>query len=563
MRVLAPLLALLAAAGPAAAATPSSRGLAVQRSVVPLRAPIEGVRAESCAWTRDGARILCSFDLGAKGFQIGTLRPDGSGFRCLTCTVSLPGAPSYLYPFPDGRRFFFATLPPGASNAANGANVTPFVGECAPSIARCASTTVKAVATPAVAGGLNHREPRISPDGRRYVWTEVRTDGFLILMGDLTRSASGDYAVRGARVLTAVPAPRTAAQWSARGSFNEAKSFDGGTRLLYASTRAGGVNMDDYVLDLRTGRSTRLTRNLEWDEDAQFDPTSKYLILGSARRMHNQLRTTALAGVPSFLDAAVIVATAPASLATETMRLHTLEKWITTAKDERAGRDGEQLNDKRGGWAGSASKLPWSPDGTRAVWAERGTKGRTRLVVARFPRLARQKRLCVDRGAPGTCATPAPAWAPRLDDYPPLAPGTYRIPGPRGGTATLTYGGIVVGPSNTVAFDGFRARDGRVYDGTIEAVGIAHAASSDVTISGAARGFTRSRISGEGTTVCGTAETLLDGRRSRTQIGQWNPACTFTTPARCPDGADADATGTGGCRRDGLPSRFLAPEWRP
>ena len=551
------------AAGPSPAAGPRVRQ-AVIRTEVPLPPGVRGVGSEMCTWTRDAARIVCPFDLGEDGVHVGTMKPKGGDFRCLTCGHDLGGTPGYLYTFADGKRFFFGTLPPGAANASGGANITPQVGECSPSLLECRELTVKRVTLPTIPGDLNDREPRISPDGRHYLWTIARTDGFLMLMGDLRETESG-YEVTGVRVLNAAPQPQTAADWAVRGSFNEGKSFDHGTRLVFASTRAGGRNLDDYVLDLGTGHVTRLTFNLEWDEDAQFDPTSRFLILGSARRMHNQLRTTSLAGTPPIMDGAVIAAVAPASLATHEMRLHTLEKWLTTPEEEAAGGDGVMLNDKTGGWAGGAAKSPWSPDGTRAIWGERGPNGATRLVVTRFPELKRREPVCLRPELDPSCQTPTPTWAPPIEGYPPLAPGTYAVPGPRGGSASLLFGGTILGPGVRITYDGFTAADGRIFDGVSSITGVSRGGvmtqtlSADVTISGSHTGYHAAEIEAKGQRVCGTADTLLDDRRLHVNVGQWNPDCGFTTPERCPDGADADATESGDCSEDMQPNRFLAP----
>ena len=561
--VLAVVLAVVLPAT-AAGAAPKLRQPVV-RTVVPLPPKVSGVRSESCTWTRDARSLLCPFEMDGGGVQVATMEPDGSGFTCLTCGTEIEGTPGYLHAFADGRRFFFATLPEGTANASAGANVTPHIAECAPSLRDCRSLTVSEVALPTVPGDLNDREPRIAPDGRHYLWTVVRSDGFLLLMGELERTGAG-YAVTGVRVLNAVPAPSTADEWARRGSFAEGKSFDRGGRLVFAATYAGGRNLDDYSLDLATGRVERITTNLEWDEDAQFDPTSRYLIIGSSRRMHNQLRTTALAATPGFLDAAVIAAVAPASLATHEMRLHTLEKWLTTPEEEAAGGDGVLLNDKSGGWAGGAAKSPWSPDGTRAAWGERGPKGATRLVVVRFPELPRVPPVCLDPEREPACRTPTPEWAPRIEDYPPIAPGVYAIAGPRGGSARLTFGGTVLGPLNRIEYAGFVLADGRVLDGTAELTGISRGGltqtvRADIAFSGTQTGFHRAQVTARGQLVCGTAETLLGGRRLSVNVGQWNPDCGFKTPEQCPNGADADATETGDCTRDGLPNRYLAPEW--
>ncbi|HUP92207.1 MAG TPA: hypothetical protein VM074_08170 [Solimonas sp.] len=566
---MAALAMLLAACGlstaPAGSQHAPVASTPVIRTVVALPDGVAGVRSESCTWSRDAGSLLCPFQLSDGSVQVGMMDPDGTDFRCLTCGTVLDGTPGYLYAFADGRRFFYATLPEGTENASAGTNIAPHIAECAPSLLQCDRLTLSDVTLPSIAGDLNDREPRLSPDGRHYVWTVVRADGFLMLMGDLNATASG-YEVSNVRVLNPAPNPRSAAEWAIRGSFSEAKSFNRGGQLLFASTRDSGRNLDVYSLDIGTGAIERITHNLEWEEDAQFDPTRRFLIIGSARRMHNQLRASSLVDASPFLDAAIIAATAPASLATHTMRLHTLEKWLTTVDEERAGGDGLMLNLKDGGWASGAAKSPWSPDGTQAAWGERGPDGATRLLHVRFPLFARQLPVCADPESQPDCQTPTPSWAPPVAQYLPLAAGTYSIPGPRGGSALLSFGGTIVGPYNSVRYSAYKDEQGRVFDGSatlngISRGGLSMTISADVTVSGASQGRSTAEISAKGTLVCGTVDSTLDGKHLHSNVGQWNPDCGFQTPEMCPDGADVDATETGDCSQDGLPNRYAAPAW--
>lgn len=563
-------LALLAACGRSEPVSESvSHGplprIPVARTVIPLPKGVTGLLTESCTWTRDGAAIVCPFVMADESVQVGSIYPDGSKFQCITCNNPPSGQPAYLYTFSDLKRFFYATQPGDAQNSgtSSGANVTPYIGECSPSLLHCEQLTITKVSMPTIVGDLNDREPRLSPDGLHYIWTIVRTDGFLLLMGDLT-SSSGGYAVKNVRVLNAAPLPTTAEDWALRGAFTEGKSFDHGQRFVFATTREGGVGLDDYVVDLSTGSTTRITHNLEWDEDAQFDPTSRYLILGSSRRMHNNLRSLALASLPSFLDSTFLTSTTSGVLGTELERHHALEKWLTTPEIEAAGGDGEMLNDKTGGWASGASKSPWSPDGTRAAWGERGPNGTTRLVLASFPTLPKQPLLCADPSKDPTCITPTPTWAPLVDTYLPLLPGLYLIPGPKGGIATFIYGGTVLGVASSVSFVGYTDDDGRVLNGSLSFVGtsregLTQLITSNVTFSGTTTGQSTINITASGPKVCGEIDTVLGDKHLHTNIGEWNPDCGFTTPAMCPNGADADATDSLDCSQDGLPNRWAAP----
>lgn len=137
----------------------------VTRQVVPLPQQVNGVLPPSCTWTRDGAALLCAFRMGEQdnGIQVGTIRPDGSGFHCLTCGTDLAGDPFKLQAFADGKRFLMGTIASAEETASSGASITPHIVDCAPSITDCQNLTVSDVALPTIPGDLNDREPRSLP----------------------------------------------------------------------------------------------------------------------------------------------------------------------------------------------------------------------------------------------------------------------------------------------------------------------------------------------------------------------------------------------------------------
>lgn len=527
----------------------------IEQSIVPLPPGITGVGTQSCAWTSDSAAIMCPFVTTEAGFQLGVIRPDGSSYHCITCQQPLTGEPGFLAPLADGHRVFFATTPSDRDTEA-GADFTPFIAECPDSWDVCDAPILADVRLPKIPDALNIREPRITPDGSHLVWTVLRRDGYVMLIGTLQRTSEG-YEVVDARVLNPVPTPRTAEDWAARNALSEAKSFFNGTTLVYASTRDQGGNLDVYTLDLTNGSSRRVTSNPEWDEDAQLDPTGHFMILGSARNMHNQMRALAAADIPPFLDATVLSTLSRAALGTALQRRHVLEKWLVTPGDEAAGRDGVMINSKSGGWASGASKNPWSPDGTRAVWGERGPDGATRLVTTVFVGLPAQQP------CGSSCAIPDLSWAPPAESYPALPAGTYRIAGPRGGQASYVTSGNIFGPRNEIDYRDYVQPDGTILNGAIKAIGLPIAGQSQtisthIALSGSSSGTFRVEIHADDQRVCGTATTLRDGASVTTQLGQWNPLCGHITPQMCPDGADADGTATGDCSQDQDPRRFLA-----
>jgi len=519
----------------------------LSRHLVPL--PDEVTEVNACRWTREGSALLCIADVRDAGpRQVIRLRPDGGAYACITCAAGVPGGrrTHKLSLFPDGRRFLLSTLPAGENNADQGASLVSSVAECAPSVLDCRGVSYLPVALPPATGSLNDREVRLSPDGRKFVYTIVRNDGFLILMGDLVRTAEG-YEVRSPRVLNPAGGFTTAADLARRGAFAEAKSFSDGDTLLYASTEHGTSNLEVYRLDLTTGASQRVTFNGEWDEDAEDDPRGRFLTVGSTRKNFNVLRGATVVPAPPFLDQVKTVFFARFKLANLDERRRALEAWLSDDAGERAGRFGRQLSDLRGGWD-ARMPIVWNPDGTRVVFYEQGPGTATRLVVVRLRGRRPAKPHCADPAADPACVTPTPAWAPLLADYPSLPPGVRVVAGPRGGRAVIAFGGIVIGGQMRVEYQGYTTADGLVLDGSEQISGAAYGdqridISGDVRVSGAQEGYARGQVFGVGRRACGTVEGRLGSLSERTIYGRTDPLCGFGPAPACANRRDDDGDG--------------------
>lgn len=547
------LLALLGLCGVASLAPPFAAAarpvekVRLSRHLVPL--PDEVTQINACRWTREGSALLCIADVRDAGpRQVVRLRPDGSAYACITCQGGVPGGrrTHKLSLFPDGRRYLISTLPAGENNADEGASLVSSVAECAPSLLDCREVSYLPVALPEATGSLNDREVRLSPDGRKLVYTIVRNDGFLMLMGDLVREGEG-YEVQSTRVLNAASGVTTAADFARRGAFAEAKSFSDGHTLIYASTEQAGSNLDVYRLDLATGASQRVSFNGEWDEDGEDDPRGRFLTIGTTRKNFNTLRGATVVPVPPFLDQVKTVFFARFKLANLEERRRALEAWLSDDATERAGLFGRQLSDLRGGWD-ARMPIVWNPDGTRVVFYEHGPGTATRLVVVRLRARKPAKPHCADPESEPACVTPTPMWAPLLTDYPALPPGIRLIPGPRGGQAIVTFGGIVIGGQMRIDYQGYTTADGLVLDGSEQINGVAFGGqridiSGDVKVSGSQQGYARGQVFGVGRQACGTIEGQLGGRSERTVYGRNDPLCGFGPAPSCANRRDDDGDG--------------------
>src|ERR1700761_311187 len=119
--------------------------ITVNRNLVPFPPGVVGVDPESCTWTRDGVAIVCPFVTTTHGEQIGLIKPDGSGYQCITCNSTIPGPPGYLNTLPDKKSVYY-----GAQSGLLTPSRTfvPQILECTPSLLDCQSVVIRNVTVP-------------------------------------------------------------------------------------------------------------------------------------------------------------------------------------------------------------------------------------------------------------------------------------------------------------------------------------------------------------------------------------------------------------------------------
>ena len=111
---------------------------AVHFSGVPLPA---GVNPLTVEWEEGGELLVVSFTApGVIGTQLASLRPDGGGFRCLSCGSGLAGNLRPVQRLRDGRRVLVA--------GPNGPNPRWNVLECTPSLLDCQSSLLVPIELP-------------------------------------------------------------------------------------------------------------------------------------------------------------------------------------------------------------------------------------------------------------------------------------------------------------------------------------------------------------------------------------------------------------------------------
>jgi hypothetical protein len=510
----APGDAALTAERAGALAAPCRATVAAQHTVA---LPAFASRVRAAGFVPDAASgIAFAYDDRRDGAaRIGYVRPDGSGFSCISCAGGFPGGVAYLpgEAFPDGRRMMLAS---GENNST--AQLDYAVLECAPSLARCDAATVLPIEGFPGGPKLQDRVPKLAPDGSHLVWTRIRPDGYFMIAAPLRRAARA-YQLGDARVLNppvaAQPGPGAGRRLSS--AWYEAKSIShDGTELAFAGTLGDSLNLDWFTLSLDTGRVTRLTRDADWDEGGQSSPGGRFMTGGSSRGLGI---TAALGAVPRppFFDHAIIGAVTNAFIPRELPPLpdrprssrlvqHVLDR---SCPDSDAALLAVGAEDE--GWIGNGGGgAIWARDGRRFVNAEKR---------ADAPQETRLRVVTLD-APPRSDAPPAPlrlpAEAPRLAELaaePGLAvPRSY--PGPRGGTVTVLALGDLLGGVFVACYDGYATDDGVVLDGFQRATSLgpllAHL-EEQLVVSGARTGGSSIDVWFADAATRGTARSELDG----------------------------------------------------
>lgn len=457
------ILGLSACSGdrPASASLPGLAGpveaLAFDAQTVSLPADIDFVYPRTPTFiARDGSDLVFTYNTASsEKRELGYIRIDGSGFRCLTCGTETVGESPYS--FGDGQRVL---IQQGADQSTG--QLSQAVLRCEPSLADCQTMSIKPVAGMATGNRIESLQDRVvlvAPAGDALLWSRIRMDRYLMLLGRLRESADR-YEVTDIRVVNPHPDPTLgdAAGPLAEAAWYEAKGLGSdGRTLTFTASLGESLNFDWFALDLVSGALRRQTTDPDWDEGSVASPDLS-LFKGATGRGRNEIAVFGNMPRPGLLDFSIVGPLAnyylprhlPSPLPVRDRRiLHGV--LVLDAQGEGAGNAGLDLTaaDAAEGWinSGQADIAAWSLDGRRIAVGQRrpDEASATRL---RIFTLASRAPVQVQ-----PASTWSPHWAPRIEDVPVRIHADVRqLQGPAGGTALLQKTGSLVEGAFSVTY---------------------------------------------------------------------------------------------------------------
>jgi hypothetical protein len=426
-------------------------------------------------YSQDGKSIYFSGTPTAGGrTEIYQISIDGTHTECVTCGVTTSETGNLAKPVPvddgSGRVLVLVNVAgqgPRYSILEDGVNGRQLVPVTTPS-----------------GGGFaidKQREMRVSPDGTHVLFTRIVVGPnnllqALPIVGTLTRTANG-YEVTDARVVYPTGEGK---QWTPDGK---------GVVILGGQFDAG--NVDDIEVDLATGKVTRVTASLDYDEDMDYSPNEQWIAIGSTRGLDALTPMTRIVRqnfLPVYVGAPVYQAYAvPINVSNQ--------EWVVAVGDELNRENGIPLFVTGDGY--TARSMPsWNPTGDAVTFWESSVTDPTqsRLVIANLKYTTSVGLVAADRSTPNS-----DSWAPQLSTYVPTttplpAIGTYS--GVGGGTAVVSEAPDPANPARTirtVVYTNYVNENGEILNGTESADYNASQTAvhylADVTVTGTHTGY--------------------------------------------------------------------------
>jgi hypothetical protein len=314
------------------------------------------------------------------------------------------------------------------------------------------------------------------------------------------------------------------AGWSDSSALYEFKSFtNGGADATYV--QVGGIHggVDIWSVNLKTGVRTRLTSHPDWDEDNAVSPNGDLMALWSGRTMHYTDWISGMLPVRDFIRAPLSVM---GSGAIGANKMCHGPMWLLPSSGDNGGKLAGQpivsydypdvtVTNNLTGWP------QWSPDGTMLALNTNLTtepydppsgKNAPFLLVANLTSRKPTKPL-------RTVSSDVGSWAPSPTDYHGALgfKGTVTLPGPGGGSVTVTYGGdpgpgAFFGGQWSETYNNYSDNGADFVNGTVTINGLlSGSVSAHLTMTGDHTGTHDAELTFSRLTPGGHSESTLDG----------------------------------------------------
>lgn len=435
-------------------------------------------------FSEDGTSVFFSGNPTAGGrAEIYRIAVDGEAVECVTCGLPVPGVPDTTnlgkpIPFADGSgKVLVRVGDQGSVVSGNWAVLEEVDG---------VSRLVPIITPPPAPGTFvisGQREMRISPDGKHVAFTQLVLNstqtasngyvGAVPVVGTFTLTTNAvtgapEYHIDDARVVYPIGEIK---QWAPDGK---------GVVVLGGQYELG--NVDDVLVNLETGEVTRITANLDYDEDMDYSPNQQWIAIGSTRTLDALIPMSQIVR-PGFLLFNIFgivyeFYADPVNLSNQ--------EWLVAVEDELKRENGLPLfvvddphtaEDEGDGY--TARSMPsWNPTGDAIAFWESNVDNPadSRLVIANLKYTTSVGPVTEDRATPDYAAWNPPLLSASVPEPPrPPLSGVGRFDSARGGFAQVSEstgdadpGFLYPGPFTvrTVEYHDYVNDDGMVLNGT-------------------------------------------------------------------------------------------------
>ncbi len=217
---------------------------------------------DGMSFSPDGSKLVLPIKKD-RHYQVHMMRADGQEAVCLTCNSPSTNDGVRWQPGGDALLFISDRDHPYSQGSANGGAGQELYVMRSDGSQQTRLTRSHSWAT--------NYHANWSRDGRRIVWGSTETRTWDVMVADYVEDNTGPHLANVQRLT------HDTTWWETHGFSADGRS------VIVTSTRAGLLSPDLYAIDIASGRLTRLTDDLGWDEHAHLSPDGRKLSWISGR----------------------------------------------------------------------------------------------------------------------------------------------------------------------------------------------------------------------------------------------------------------------------------------